>query len=107
MVNWTNHQGRSQDCARNQSGDGSTAQNLEKALQDPQPSLADSSYLKRPASIRLDKLREEVVLDKLADRIASRLVRLLGGVDISARPLLTGDDVSGVRSGDFTNVKNY
>jgi hypothetical protein len=81
--------------------------NLEKALQDPQPSLADSSCLKRPASIRLDKLREEVVLDKLADRIASRLVRLLGGVDVSARPLLTGGDVSGVRSGDFTNVKNH
>ncbi len=53
--------------------------NLEKALQVPQSSLADCSAIKRPTSIRLDKLRDDVLLDELADRIATRLAPLLAG----------------------------
>lgn len=51
--------------------------NFEKALEDPQLSLADCPSMERPASIRLDRTRDDVLLNRLADRIVSRLVELL------------------------------
>jgi len=58
---------------------------LEKALQDPESALIQSPSIKQPTSIKLDKLREDILLDKLADRIASRLVLVLRGVGVSDR----------------------
>lgn len=43
-------------------------------------------------SIKLDKLRDEILLDKLAERIVSRLLRQLDGVDPLATPLLRIED---------------
>jgi hypothetical protein len=69
--------------------------NLEKVLQSPDdPGLADDPSIKRPASIRLDKLREDILLERLADRIASRLAQLLGRVEISGAPFLAGENAA-------------
>lgn len=56
---------------------------LETALQDPESFMVDSLSIKRPASIRLGKLREDIFVDELANRIADRLIRLVGRMDIS------------------------
>jgi len=67
---------------------------LEKVLQDTEPLMVDSLSIKRPASIRLGKLSEDIFLDELAYRIAYRLIRLLGRVDTSGRPFLNAEDAA-------------
>jgi hypothetical protein len=67
---------------------------LEKVLQDPESFVVDSLSIKRPGSIRLDKLSEDIFLDELADRIAYRPIRLLGRVDNSGRPFSNGEDAA-------------
>ncbi len=75
---------------------------LETALRAPQRSLTDDSSAKgQAASIKLDKLRDDILLDKLADQIAFRLVRLLRRVAIPGRPFLASDDAGRV-STDIT-----
>lgn len=39
--------------------------------------VTDTLSIKRPTAVRVDKLRDDMFLDQLADRIASRLARLL------------------------------
>lgn len=56
--------------------------NLEKALREPERAFVENPPATRPASIKLNKLSDDILLDKLADRIASRLVRLLSGEDV-------------------------
>jgi hypothetical protein len=56
--------------------------NLEKALREPERAFVENPPVMRQTSIKLDKLRDDILLDKLADRIASRLVLLLGGEDV-------------------------
>ena len=51
---------------------------LEKVLQDPEPFVLDFVSIQRPTATRLGKLSEDVFLDQLADRVADRLIRLLG-----------------------------
>ena len=67
---------------------------LETALQDPEPFGADSLSIRRPASIRLCRLSEDTLLDELADRIASRLIRFLDRVDNSGRRFANGKDAA-------------
>jgi hypothetical protein len=69
--------------------------NLEKALREPERAFAENPPVARPASIKLDKLSDDILLDKLADRIACRLVRLLDKVDVPRRPLLTDEYAAG------------
>jgi len=76
---------------------------LETALQDPEPFGADSMWIRRPASIRL--CSEDTLLDELADRIASRLIRFLDGVDNSGRRFANGKDAA-LRADDSPKIGN-
>jgi hypothetical protein len=68
---------------------------FEKVLRDAEALVVESLSIKRPASIGFRKLSEDVFLDELADRIADRLIRLLGRVDSSDSPLLNGEEPFG------------
>lgn len=60
--------------------------NLESAVREPDRAQVENPPVPRLTSIKLDKLSDDILLDKLADRVASRLVRLFGEMDVSGRP---------------------
>ncbi len=73
---------------------------LEAQLQAPQSPLDHVPPTERAPSIKLDKLRDEILLDRLAERIVSRLVRLLNGVEILGRPLPSIEDSKRLANGE-------